>query len=397
MSRASRWRFAPDAGDDFPSLDEYLPFYRSGVQPVRDDAVMAFSSEALAARMKDYFNPDITWSMLVEMHPGFGVTHARYNGERTRNRLLGSSVFRETRIVPFLYRPFDVRSLYWETEHKLLNEPRRELLPYWLVVPGQRCVVVPQTPRRPGACRPLVSRPVASFECAEPNARLFPLYKPGTEMHGVHGGLETEGELPPPSTCVSPEWIAAVRALGADGSDDDIGGQIFHTLVAVMNAPAWIAAQPVEADDFPTIPLPTSPEAFSSAVALGRRIADLDDTTVEVPGVTTGSIDSAWAGVGVPDGVSGTATLIFGSHGSTGGKRTGDAVMWDAEHGWRNIKDALWGFTSVGHAVLPKWLSYRVGTNLHQGEREAFMKICRRISAVQAVESACNEIYLAAR
>jgi hypothetical protein len=393
VSKESRWRFAGDAGDDFPSLDEYLTFFLSGVQPVRDEAVIAFDQGSLVKRMKDYFNPEISWANLIEKHPGFGVTRARYNGERTRVRLLGSSRFRANRIVPFLYRPFDVRFLYWETQHKLLNEARAELLPYWLAVPGQRCIVIPQTPRRPGAFRPLVSKPVASFACAEPDARLFALYKPGTELHGLHGGLEVQGELPPPTTCVSPEWIAAARTIGAEGTDEEVGEQIFYALVAVMNAPAWISAQPVDADDFAPVPLPSSPEVFGDAVTLGRRIADLDDPTVEVPGVTTGAIDPGWAGVGVPDSVAGNVTLVFGRRGSAGGKRKGDSVMWDTDHGWQNIPDAVWSFTSVGHTVLPKWLSYRVGTHIGQAEREAFMKVCRRISAIQALEPDCDKVY----
>ena len=396
VTKESRWRFAGDAGDDFASLDEYLTFYRSGVQPVRDEAVMAFDSESLVTRMKDYFNPEIGLAELVERYPGFGVTRARYDGARTRGRLLSSSRFQQERRVPFLFRPFDVKQLYWETQHKLLNESRSELVPYWLAVPDQRCIVIPQTPRRPGAFRPIVSRAVAGFECAEPNARLFPLFKPGTELHGVHGGLEAEGDSAPPTTCVALEWIAAVRDIGIAGSDEEVGEQIFYALVALMNAPSWFSAQPVESDDFPPIPLPSSVPTFAEAVAIGRRIADLDDPTVEVPGVTIGSIEAELAGIAVPDGMSGNVMLTFGSRGSAGGKREGDSVLWDADHGWRNVPDEVWSFTSIGHSVLPKWLSYRVRTEINQAERERFMKICRRIAAIRALESDCDKVYAAA-
>jgi hypothetical protein len=395
VSKSTRWRFSSDPGDDYAAVDEYLTFYRSGVQPVRDEAVIAFSKDVLAERMKDYFNADLPWNDLIDKYPGFAVTRARYDGEKTRKKLLSSSSYNPDLIVPFLYRPFDVRYLYWEPLHKLLNEARRELIPYWLAVPNQISLVLPQTPRRPGAVRPVVSRPVASFECAEPNARIFPLWAPGTELHGIHGGLELI-EKEPPKSCASPEWIDALRSFDFGVADDQLSVYLFRTMVAVMNSPKWIAAQPPESDSFPTVPLPSEKSAFIKAVQLGRRIADLDDPTQDVEGVTTGVIDSEWASIGVPDAVTGSVTLAFGRTGQAGGRREGDAVLWGEDHGWRNIPDSIWSFTSVGHAVLPKWLSYRVGLPLSNDDREAFMILCRRIAAIRAIEAECDEIYLAA-
>lgn len=393
ITAKSRWRFTADVGGDHPNVDEYLPFYRSGVQPVRDEAVMAFHREVLERRMRDYFNPDLSFEALIERHPGFEVKRARYHPARTRQRLLSSSAFDQARLVPFLYRPFDLRWLYWEPEHKLLNEPRRELLPYWSAVPDQRCLVMPQTPRRAGAFRPVASRAVASFECAEPNARLFPLYGPADVLHGADGQLGNDADdRAMARLLVAPEWIEATARL----ESTDLGAAaeaVFMALLALMNSPAWLADQPVDADDFPSVPLPADRDEMRRAAELGHELAALDDPSIEVPGVTTGSIDTRWANIGVPDSVAGRVAIENGRRGSNGGQRKGTAVLWSTNHGWRNIPDHVWSFTACGHAVLPKWLSYRKETGLIASDREAFMLLCRRIAALRALELELDELY----
>jgi SAM-dependent methyltransferase len=106
VSRESRWRFVEDAAGDYPPLDDYLPFYVSGVQPVRDEAVLADDRAILKERMTAYFDASIPWQKIAERYPGFAVERARYNGPTVRSKLLASSGFREARLVRFLYPDF---------------------------------------------------------------------------------------------------------------------------------------------------------------------------------------------------------------------------------------------------------------------------------------------------
>jgi hypothetical protein len=346
--------------------------------------------------MQHYFDASVDWASLLSLHPGFGVTRKRYDPLRVRQKLLSSSAYHPERVVKFLYRPFDVRWLYWEPQHKLLNEPRRELIPYWLAVPSQRCLVIPLTPRRKGAFRPVVSSCVASFAAAEPDARLFPLYAPGEVLHGAEGQLGGDQGASVPTTLVAPEWLSVVRKLGIGGDDRAVGDLVFHALVCIMNSPGWIADHPTEADDFPPVALPDTADLLIAAAVLGKRIAALNDPTITVLGVTAGSIEPAWASTGIPDLVNTSPTLEFGRFGVSGGLREGESVLWDAQGGWRNIPEDVWSFTACGHAVLPKWLAYRVRSPLTHADRETFMQLCRRIAALRTLEPACQDLYLAA-
>lgn len=392
---SSWWRLSTRASGDATPVDDYLPFFRSGVQPVRDEAVLDTDENALRTRMRDYFDHSLSFTQVVQRHPGFGVVRARYDPERTRSRLLQGSAYHDSRVVRVLYRPFDVRWMYWEPDFKLLNEARRELIPYWRNAPRQRCLVLPQTPRRLGALRPVISAAVGYNEAAEPNARLFPLYKPESLLAGAEASnlpLDVGGGS---GTLVADTWAAAASACLGLTDDTAAGETVFYALVAVMHSPAWQALQGVELDDFPEVALPGDPIQLAAAAALGRRIADLTDPTVPVPGVTSGMIDPALAVMGVPDAVAGTVPVI-GAYGTRGGRRRGQDVLWAEDQGWRNVPDAVWGYVACGFPVVPKWLSYRVRTGLSGGDRNEVMLIVRRLAALLALEPACDKAYLAA-
>ena len=404
VSRESRWRFVEDAAGDYPPLDDYLPFFVSGVQPVRDEAVLDDDRASLNERMTAYFDSAVPWGELIAKYPGFAVTRARYNGPEVRKKLMASSGFRDKRLVRFLYRPFDSRWLYWEPDHKLLNEARRQLLPYWENVESQRALVIPQTPRRKGAARALAGQQVAAFACAEPDARVFPLYRPST-LASPESGYELQLDHPDQAatepTMVAAAWVDAVIAATGNDNRQEAGETVFYALLAVLNSPAFLETLPVEMDDFPQVPLPSQATPLKNAAETGRNLAQLYDSDIQVPGVTTGPIDPALAPIGVPDAIAGNARLTYGTFGKDAGRRVGTDVMWDDQHGWRNVPDEVWNFTVNGHVALPKWLSYRKYTDSHPhqltaGERERFMYLARRVAGIIHLQSACDTAWAAA-
>lgn len=398
-TRASRYRFVNDPAGDFPHVDEYLPTFFSGVQPVRDEAVMDTDRAALVDRMTDYFDPSIQLPSLIATYPGFGVTRAGYDAVRTRGRLLAGSQFDDVNVVKFLFRPFDTRWLYWESEAGLLNRPRPQLLPYWRNVEDQQCLVLPQTPRRKGACRPMAGSAVGGMESAEPNARVFPLYAPPTTLLGEAGG---ELELVPSDpvsireTTVAAEWVEIAASVLGTTDRRKAGEAIFFALVTVMNSPTWIDLQPVEMDDFPQVPLPANAAEFTSAVATGRRLTALFDPDTTVHGVTAGQIEHNLRPLGTPDQVAGAVTLDYGTAGRAAGRRDGTSVLWGIGQGWRNVPDDVWNFGAGGHQVLSKWLSYRKVSGLTTQDRETFRLLVRRIQAILDLAPICDAAFSAA-
>lgn len=386
------WRMTADSGADYPALDEYFNFYRSGVQPVRDEAVLAYSRDELEARMRDYWNDQIPWDQLIEAHPGFGIERARYNGPRTRRQLLANSTFRPERLVRYLHRPMDPRWLYWEPDHKLLNEPRRELMPYWLQIEDQVALIAPQTRRRVGAARPLVATQVPGNECVDPNARVMPLWEPGDAIGRAEGelGFEEDQDRVPN---IRQSWIAAAKAAGLHETDAEVAETVFFALVGVCASPQWLATQPVTDPDFPTVPLPADPQDLDRAATIGRQFAALINPDVDVPGVTSEHIRDELRDVGVPDSVQTEPTLAQGSSGRQGGRRQDNNLLWDDDQGWRNIPVEIWDYYLGGFQPISKRLSYRVGTVLTAQDREDIMHLARRLKALRALEPEADAVF----
>jgi hypothetical protein len=100
------------------------------VKTSRDEFLVDIDREALAARIAGYFNPGVTNDTLRSQHPHVMKRSDRFDPIETRSELLKRGAKPEN-IVPYAYRPFDIRWLYWEPETKLLDEKRSEYWPMW--------------------------------------------------------------------------------------------------------------------------------------------------------------------------------------------------------------------------------------------------------------------------
>lgn len=386
---STRYRFVPDAAEDFPVLSEYLPTFHSGVQLVRDEPFTARDTASLTLRMQAYFNT-AAWEQIQADHPVFANARPEHKDRRSALQPLG---FDAARVQPLTFKPMDTRVLYWETRQKVLHRDRPDLYPYWSSVPGQVSLVAAQTPRRVSGVRPFPSRAVASFAAADPDARVFPLYGPNTldDNADTERLFETSATGAATATMVAPEWVkAAANALGCD--DKTAGEAVFYALVAVTASPAWAESQPVESDDFATVPVPSDPKQLANAAAIGRELTELFDPTSSVAGVTTGSIRPELRDIAVPTVAHGTVPLD-GAYGNRGGTYDGADVIWSGDGRWTNVAPLVWGFSVGGFQVLPKWLSYRVRDGLSPTDRDAFRLLCRRIAAIRALERRCDALF----
>ncbi|MFS4506600.1 type ISP restriction/modification enzyme [Clavibacter sp. Sh2141] len=385
----NRWRFATPVVTDAPLLSDYFTGTFSGVQPVREEGVMDRSRATLASRMSDYYDFDGTDVRdLTAAHAGFGVSRVDYDAARVRKKLaeLGAA-FDDSRIVDFEYRPFSRRYLYWETRSRLLHRARKDLFNNWHGVTGQVAIACAQTARRPGGARPVLTNAVPSYHVTDPDARVFTRFRD----YGEGAGGDDSGTLAIPGTArefrssIAPDWIAAGRSAGLEGTDDDIGDVIFYALSSVMMSPAWLASQPAEQDDFPSVPLPATAEGLLMASELGKRYAELSDVRTPVIGVTSGSIPSDLATVGLQSSSS-AVTLTYGrikEHGGLYDAET-NTIWWnrDKTGGWTGVSPEVWRYSSGGFSVLSKHLSYFVGVPISQAEVEEVRLLCRRLQAI---------------
>ncbi len=398
-TKETRWKLGGSSGPaDWPGVHDYFLFRRSGVQPVCDPVVTDYNSDALRRRMDDFLDPDLSSADLAVEHPEVERSpHDVLPARRKllqRNRDTGMRGHEPRRLVKCLWRPLDGRWLYWESDHGLLNRARPELIPYWSV-PGQVCLVSTETRRRVGAARPLVSTAVPLNESMEPNARALPLWAAAGAVYEGELALADPGSGPRPN--ITDRWIRAARAVGVPGDDPEVAETLFFAICGVVASHAWLASQPVEYDDFPTVPLPANAEDLLMAAATGREYGRLVDPWVEVEGVTRGAIRADLRGVAEPDVPKASDPVLEHGHKNRrGGRAVDGSLLWADNEGWRNVSAQVSEFTLGGFNPVGKHLSFFLAQPLTFAHRRKVTDMLRRIAAIEQLSHTADAHFAAA-
>jgi hypothetical protein len=414
----------------WPLLPALLPISFPGVKTSRDDVVVDVDRDRLEARMRWYFDPAVSDDDIRRDIAGAMESTARFNAHKVRESLVHRG-FLPDRIVPYCYRPFDVRWLYWEPETDLLDRKREEYVPH--IVPGNCWLSAGQRNRKEGFYQPQFTRLLADHHIVESNVGMFPLYL-------YSGGVE--GALLPN---LSKEAAAYLKATGADES-----ALFFHSL-GLLHAPAYSAQNSGGLrQDWPRIPLPATRELLEASVALGRQLAALLDPESDVPGVSLGDIRPELRAIGAIASASGkrldptagdlAVTAGWGHAGKGGvtmpgrgraaervygkderaaievgtaavglsaeqafallGERCLDVSLNDRAY-WRCVPSRVWEYTIGGYQVLKKWLSYRerslLGRDLKPEEARYVTEVARRIAAILLLSPALDANYEAVK
>ena len=413
---------------DWPALPDLFPVSFPGVTTSRDGFLVDTDLDRLRERVSDYFNPQLSHEEITRRYPaamrklsGSVASDAR----AVRDALLKRGGPNETGFVPYSYRPFDTRWLYWDMDGGLLDRPRPDYQPN--VFEGNIWLSSAQHLRK-GATEPQVcfTHHIASYHMIERGALWFPAYL-RDDGFGIGGnGIQRRPNL-------SGTAQRYLHHLGADVED------LFHHVLATLHDPTYREANAGALRmEWPRIPLPGWPdgeadgaaETLTASAARGRELARLLDPEAPVPGVTQGTLRPEIAALAVPattDGrnMTGDDFALTAGWGHYG---TGDAVMpgqgrivereytpderaalGDAipalgektldvylnDHAfWRNVPAAIWDYKLGGYQVLKKWLSYResdvLGRTLTPEEVLYFAEMTRRIGGI--VQNLLNQV-----
>jgi hypothetical protein len=381
---------------DWPKLPDVFPTSYPGVKTSRDTALVDIDREVLVSRMESYFNEEIKDKELVEIVPPLMEDTTRFNAKGVRRYLLKRG-FLEENIVPYLYRPFDLRWIYWEPETKLLDEKRADYFPQ--VFNGNHFLFTTGRTRKNLIEPALLTENLTDLNSMDSGARGIPLYVKDLSLFG--------GPDPQPEPNLSDDAFAYLRDLG-DNADP---AQLFYHALAVLHSPAYRDENSgALRQDWPRVPLPADPGTLAASAALGRRVAALLDPEAEVPGVTTGAVRPDLREIAVLRHVAGEAAPLDPSAGhlavtagwgylTRNGTVTmpGQGTLESREDGgydvylnevacWRNVPEPVWAYTLGGYPVLKKWLSYRerdvLGRDLRPAEARTFTAVARRIAAL---------------
>ncbi|AMR29370.1 hypothetical protein A0257_21235 [Hymenobacter psoromatis] len=392
-----------------PTLPELFPVSFTGIKTSRDEVLVDGDKQRLEARIRAYFNPVISNEELVKIAPRLMERGNRYDPVQTRQTLLNHG-YESGQIIPYLYRPFDLRWLYWNPNTKLLDEKRPDYqrnLAY-----GTMWLEAMQASRK--AYSPSNYTTVAgSLHVNERGTNFFPLYST------------------PQVADAEPVFNLSKLAWKYLYETEEAPETLFYHALAVMHAPTYRAHNAgALQQDWPRLPLPPAPAVLASSAALGRRLAALLDVAKPVKGVTQAPFETELAAVAVArhrdagrhlDENEGhfKVKARWGRAGHTGQVMPGPGLLsaprvvgeyraaeWGTEVVdvhlnedvyWANLPVGVWGYTLGGYQVLKKWLSYRsfdvLGRSLHLHEMMEFTHIARRIAALLLLYPALNANY----
>jgi hypothetical protein len=401
-----------------PALPDLFPSHFPGVTPGRVKLLVDMDRGRLIERMRLYFDPDVSNHELHQLLPEAMKSTARYNANGTRKLLLKCGLVPDN-IVRYLFRPMDVRWLYWEPETKLLDEKRSDYFPQ--IFPGNPWIEGRQRFAVTQFDRGLVTQLLAD-DLGNGRSSYFPLrLKP-------QAGLFAATAAGPLYNVSDParEYLAALSA--------DPEALFFHA-VAVMNSPDYRTKNAAALRlHWPRIPLPATRQALVASAALGREIAALLDPEGPLPKTAKSlkSIAPITASEGKLDPDAGDLELTAGwghagkggvtmpakgkialremtaaeqdglPEGATGTLGTQTCDVWlNGRAYWRNVPAPVWEYTLGGYQVIKKWLSYRekalLGRSLSVDEARYVTEMARRIAAILLLSPALDANYQAVK
>jgi len=406
----------------------------SGIKTARDSLLVDIERQALETRMQGYFDPSLPHDSLARTCPVALIDTVGFDADRTREKLQSQGIGSGS-VLPYDYRPFDRRWLYWERSTKLLDRNRAEYVDALPTLCPQ--IVLAQRTRK-GFDPPLCVTALGSYHLIESVSLIFPLrLNPPEAEHLFAAALSDEDRA-------RTAWNLSERAwAGLEGLGIDDPSVVFYHVLATLHSPAYREANAgALRQDWPRVPWPSLPSlslargreqgegepaadapgteamraALEASAELGRRVAALLDPETPVPGITTGALEPALRRIAVWTILDGSppmasdfeVTAHWGYRGQGGvvmpatgrlmggvpdpesplGPETVDVALNDRAV-WRGVPQAVWEYKLGGYQVLKKWLSYRekdvLGRPLTPEEIRHFTATARRIATLLAL------------
>jgi hypothetical protein len=423
--RNNRFSFCPSevSGNyhGWPKLTELCAEAPSnGLMEKRAGALIDLDRNILEKRMRDYYDPNVTWDELKALKTGLTEDAARFDAMKARSKVTDAEDFEPEHLRRYALRPFDTRFCYYSSERPLWNEPRPTL---WKQCWNGNAFLLTRMncPRSPEGAPMSFTTCLCDDHYLTPDAVAIPLRLRATSVqpkkkdgNGEFGSILNEAAHAykigkgKTSANLSPAALAYLAKLGITNHDgEDTTALIWMHSLAIGYSPAYLTdnADGVR-QDWPRIPLPDSKTVLFASAELGKQVATLLDTETPVQGVSVGkvrpelvkiavvtrlthetlnlSLTAGWGHAG-QGGVTMPGKGRLETRGYTA-EEAGQAsslsahsvskdrleacptlLLGSATHDvflnesacWRNVPAKVWDYTIGGYQVMKKWLSYR--------------------------------------
>jgi predicted helicase len=365
-------------------VTEILPINSSGIVTARDDIVIDFYSNNLIQRINeiaDIHMDDDT----IRLKYFIKKQSAKYTPGDTRGWKLGEARKKlrterdiSMQIKPCLYRPFDIRPLFYT--NYMVDWSRPEVMRHMLAG-GNLGLVSARSNKSSEMNHFFCSRFIMETKCGESTTQscLFPLY-----LYPAEGEMQFEGGNRRPN--LTPEFIKAVsEKLGLEFVSDGRGDldktfgpeDVFNYAYAVFHSPTYRTryAEFLKID-FPRLPLTSDKKLLKALAAKGAELVALH--LMESP-VLNNLI------TGYPVAGSNTVEKVIYDENT-------QQVYINKTQYFEGVPLEVWNFQIGGYQVAQKWLKDRKGRTLTYDELTHYQKVivalnetCRLMAKIDQV------------
>ena len=353
--------------EKFWSVAEIFPVNSISITTSRDKFVIDFDKNALRQRISVF--RDLRKSD-EEIRILYGLRDTSYFKLPQARQKVAQDEDWELKIISILYRPFDVRWIFYHTA--VIERNRYRVMRHMLVEENLGLLTNRQI-RASQIAHSLATNLIADshvFETMHASLYLFPLYLyhiPDEKKLALHG----EGERKPN---LNPEFIRQIEQIVGKTTPE----KIFYYIYAVLYCPTYRERyQEFLRIDFPKIPLPPGAEAFEKFAEIGHKLVELH--LLRAPELSN---------------------PVAKFHGE------GDCVVQKIKYDpqkrrvWINktqyfspVEPEWWEYHIGGYQVLEKWLKDRKRRRLSLEESQTYCKIITAIEKTIELQGRLREIY----
>ena len=364
------------------AIKDIMPVNNIGLITSRDKFVFGFSKEELLHRLQDFAHGSIEHAQEV-----YKLRDVRERTLAESQTLLRGLDNIEKNIIGCLYRPFDIRPLFYH--HALVRWPVYDVMRH--IVQTKNLVLLTSRLTKGETFKHVqVTRNIAEVICMSPktsnNGYVFPLYLCTEKLkHDLFAEHEPSGGRHPN---LAPKFIECFASrlglsLISEGKGDRVKTfgpeDVFDYMYAVFHSPAYREryAEFLKID-FPRLPLTSDIELFRSLCEMGGRLVELHLMETAIPLVTSYPI----AGSNTVEAV----RYSFPGEGSEMGR-----VWINKTQYFEGVLPEVWAFHVGGYQVCQKWLKDRKGRLLTYDDITHYQRIVAVLAETIRLMAAIDE------
>ena len=379
-----------DSYYDWQAINEVMPVNVTGIVTARDDFVIDLDRESLRSRIVDLRSKSLSDDAIRKKY-FTGKGSKKYPPGDSRGWKLPEARRKiredhqwDRRYVPVLYRPFDIREMYYVPW--MVDWPRTKVMRHMLA--GENLALITSRMTKGEVFKHAqVTRNIAEVICMSPktsnNGFVFPIYLyPGVGK--VDASLFSRwpkgegGRTPNLDSDFIDRLVTAVDLhFVSDGRGDlrrSFGPEnVLAYIYAVFHSTGYRERYDAQLKlDFPRVPLPGGADLFRKLVKAGHDVLALhllESTKLnEFITTYTGPPNPDVGRVGWSNGT------VWVNAGKTNA-REGHYATKPGTFGFKGMPEEVWSFHIGGYQVCHKWLNDRRGRTLADEDIAHYNKI----------------------